>query len=228
MRLLLAAVVAALAVVVAWPAAGGAANECQGLIVCIPVTGPWVLVRQGTPSQYLLTCPAGAVVGGLDAVATSTAVHVDFVGQVGAPVSPGVTTTRNALVRAVLAHGPARALYQPSLGCIPTSGGGGRATTSARAVVRPGAPLQRFAKNVTVHPGVASFGLVSCPPGARLTGVWSVVYFRTKIPPGLKQASLVQVERAVVGNRVGVTVAASDALSLDLHAGVQVGVECAA
>jgi hypothetical protein len=225
-RPLLAAIVAALAVVVAWPATGGAANECKGIVVCIPVIGPWVYVQRGAPAEYLITCPTGAVVGGLDAMATSAAVHVDFVGQVGAPVSPGVTTTRNALIRGVLVRAPARAVFQPSIGCIPTSGGGGRETTSAR-VVRPGAPLERFAKNVTIHPGEASVGFVSCPKGETRTGEWSSIVFKTKAPPRLAQVSLVHVQRAVSRNGAAVTVAASDAFSLDLHAAVQVGVECA-
>lgn len=224
---LLVALVASLAVAVAWPAAGGAANECHGITTCIPVIGPWVPVTEAAPARYLLSCPGGrSVVGGLDAVATSPRVHVSFSGQVGAPVSPGVTTTRNALFHGILVGTRRRAAFQPSIGCIPTSGGGGRATVSAR-VTRPGAPVERFAKNVVVHPGTAGVGSVACPQGETRTGVWTTVYFKTKAPPRLDQAALVQVRRVVRGSRVEVTVAATDRLSLDAHAGVQVGVECA-
>jgi hypothetical protein len=226
---LLAAIVAVAAVVAAWPAAGGAANECRGITACIPVTGPWVLARGAEPARYLITCPRGSVVGGLDAVATTSHLRVDFVAQVGAPVSPGITTTRNALFRGLLVGTkPRRAVFQPSIGCIPTSGGGGRATTAARAaVVPPGAPLDRFARNVAVRPGTVTFGIVSCPAGETLVGDWSSVLFRTKNPPELGQAGLVHVRRAIAGRRAGVTVSATDALSLDLRAAVQVGVECA-
>lgn len=228
MRLLLAATVAALAVVCTWPAVGGAADECRGIPACIPVTGPWVLAEASAPARYLIACPTGSVVGGLDAVATTPHVRVDFVGQVGAPVSPGVTTTRNALVRGTLVgRRPRRATFQPFLGCIPAAGGGGRATTSARAVVRPGAPLQRYARNVVVHPGAVSFGAVACPPSEQRVGEWSTVVFRTKRPPALAQVGLVHVRRAVSGDQAGVTVEATDGLSLDVHAAVQVGVECA-
>ncbi len=230
MRTLLVALVAAASVAAAWPAAGGAANECRGLQTCIPVTGPWVFAQRSAPSEYLITCPNGAVVGGLDALATTPNVRVDFVGQVGAPVSPGVTTTRNALIRGTLVgKKPAHAVFQPYLGCIPTAGGGGgRQTTSARAVVRPGAPIERFAKNVTVHPGGVSFGAVQCPAGAQLVRSWSVLFFKTTKPPDLDQASLVHATKIVSGKRAGVTVEATDGLSLDVHAAVQVGVECAA
>lgn len=228
MRSLVVALVVAASVAAAWPAAGGAADECRGLQTCIPVTGPWVLTQRSAPGEYLITCPTGSVVGGLDALATTSNVRVDFVGQVGAPVSPGVTTTRNALIRGTLVgKKPARAVFQPYLGCIPTAGGGGRQTTSARAVVRPGAPLAHYAKNLIVHPGAVSFGAVSCPAGSQLVRSWDVMFFKTKNPPSLAQASLVHARKIVVGNRAGVTVEATDGLSLDVHAAVQVGVECA-
>jgi hypothetical protein len=223
---LLAAIVVSLAVLAAWPAAGGAANECKGITSCIPVVGPWVYVQRGVPSTYLLSCPKGAVVGGLDADATTAAIHVDFVGQLGAPVAPGTTTTHNALVRGVLVTAPARAAFRPAIGCIPAGGGGGRTTVSAR-VVPPGSPLQRYAKDVTIHPGEASVGSISCPAGQTRTGQWSTLVFKTASAPGLAQAKLVHIQRVARGNRVDLTVAASDALSLDLHAAVQVGVECA-
>jgi hypothetical protein len=223
------AIAAAAAVAAAWPAAGGAANECRGIQTCIPVTGPWVLVTHAQPAQYLLACPGGrSVVGGLDALATSSFVHVEFSGRVGAPVSPGVTTTRSALFRGILVGKQRRAAYQPFIGCIPTSGGGGRSTVSARpSVTRPGAPVEWFAKNVMVHPGTTGVGEVTCPEGETRTGEWSTVFFKTTSPPSLAQAALVQVQRLTSGNRVGVTVDATDQLSLDVHAGVQVGVECA-
>jgi hypothetical protein len=227
-RAALVALVAAAAVAAAWPAAGGAANECRGLQACIPVTGPWVLTTRAAAGEYLIGCPQGAVVGGLDALASTPNVRVDFVGQVGAPVAPGVTTTRNALIRGTLVGAkPARALFQPYLGCVPTAGGGGRQTTSARAVVRPGAPLAHYAKNVTIHPGMVSFGRVACPAPSRLVRAWDVLFFKTKKPPSLAQAALVHARRIVTGQGAGLTVEATDALSLDVHAAVQVGVECA-
>ena len=62
----LGAVVAA-ALVAAAP--GGAANECDGLQVCVSVPGPWVVVpvstsSNRTPVEFQLTCPRGHIVGG--------------------------------------------------------------------------------------------------------------------------------------------------------------------
>jgi len=55
-------VVFAAALVVALPA--GAANECAGLRVCVPVAGPWVVVPASTSVprmhvEYQLSCPRG-------------------------------------------------------------------------------------------------------------------------------------------------------------------------
>jgi len=219
------AFVAALAVAAANAPGGGAANECRGIMTCIPVSGPWVVVRHGAPTTFLLACPSGrGVVGGLDAVATSRAVRVAFDGRIGAPVSPGVTTTRSAFFRAVLTRGRVGA-FQPWIGCIPTGGGGGRSTVSAR--VSPGPALDRRARIVVVGPGTVKFASVRCPPGERLAGSWDATAFRTRTAPALGAASLVHVNRVVAGGRVVVTASATDALSIDVHAVVQVGAECA-
>ena len=65
--LLVLAVVAAVAGF--GPSAASAGTECEGLVVCIPVKGPWVQVRGGgTPTYYQLSCPGrGQIIGGLDA-----------------------------------------------------------------------------------------------------------------------------------------------------------------
>ena len=85
------------------------------------------------------------MVGGLDAQVTSRDVHVDFVGRLGAPVQPGATTTRYALFRAVSTSKRAQ-LFQPLLGCVPTQGGGGRSTVSARVDLAAGAVARAFAR----------------------------------------------------------------------------------
>ena len=43
------------------PSTASAGTECEGLIVCIPVKGPWVQVPGGgTPTYYQLSCPDAA------------------------------------------------------------------------------------------------------------------------------------------------------------------------
>jgi len=216
---------AAAAALVAAPA-GHATNECHGITACIRVVGPWVVVQPGREVHYLLNCPKG-VVGGLDAQATSRAVRVSFDGRLGAPVSPGVTTTRSALFTAVSTSTKTEA-FQPRLGCVPTTGGGGRSTVSARPAVTPVGPaLVLRSRIVVIGPGSVQFGRASCLPEEDLVGSWNAIAFRTKKPPDLTNAALVTATSVAVGRRVVVTASATDRLSIDAHAIVQVGAECA-
>jgi len=221
---LLVAVVAALAAAVA--PIGGATGECRGIQQCIPVAGPWVVVPARGSTQYLLSCPGGrSVVGGLDAQATSRKVHVSFTGQLGAPVQPGVTTTRYALFRAV-STSTKREAFQPRLGCIPVQGGGGRSTVSY-SVVSPGPALDIRSRIVVVGPGDTRFGRLACPAGETLVESWHSIAFRTKSVPQLSEAQYVQASHVVLGGKqVVVTASATDALSIDVHAIVQAGAVC--
>jgi len=222
----LIAVVSLLAVAAALAPAGAATNECHGIQSCIRVPGPWVVVPAHGTSQYLLTCPRGrSVVAGLDAQVTSRDVRVDFVGRLGAPVQPGATTTRYALFRAV-STSPRAQLFQPLLGCVPTQGGGGRSTVSAR-VSPPGQSLEFRSRIVVIGPGTVRFGRVSCKPSEQLVGAWHAIAFRTKQPPPVSNAVYVKATHVIIGKKVVVTGSAGDALSIDVHAIVQVGAECA-
>jgi hypothetical protein len=222
----LAAVVASLGAAAAFAPPGAATNECHGIQSCIRVPGPWVVVPAHGTSQYLLSCPGGrSVVAGLDAQVTSRDVRVDFVGRLGAPVQPGATTTRSALFRAV-SISPRAQLFQPLLGCVPTQGGGGRSTVSAR-VSPPGQSLEFRSRIVVIGPGTVRFGRVACKPSEHLVGAWHAVAFRTKQPPPVSNAVYVKATHVIIGKKVVVTGSAGDALSIDLHAIVQVGAECA-
>lgn len=217
--------VAALAAAAAFTSGAGATGECHGIQQCIPVPGPWVVVPAHGTATYLLSCPGGrSVVGGTDAQVTSRAVHVGFDARLGAPVQPGVTTTRDAFFRA-WSTSPRAQMFQPRLGCIPVQGGGGRSTVSAR-VSPPGPSLEYRARIVVIGPGLVKFGRTACLPGEQLVGSWTAVAFRSKKPPPLGDAGLVRATRVVLGKRVVVTAAATDQLSIDAHAVVQVGAEC--
>lgn len=225
LRLLAAASAVAVLAAVAAPV-GGATSECHGIQQCIPVAGPWVVVPAHGSARYLLTCPQGrSVVGGLDAQATSREVHVSFAGELGAPVQPGVTTTRYALFRAV-STSARRQAFQPRLGCIPVSGGGGRSTVSAR-VTPPGPALDLRARILVVGPGGTRFGRIGCPAGEQLVDTWQALAFRTKSPPALAEAGYVRAGYIVVNGRAVATASATDALNIDDHAIVQTGVGCA-
>jgi hypothetical protein len=220
------AFLAALAVAAATAPRSGATNECRGIQQCIRVPGPWVVVPPHGTAAYLLTCPQGrSIVGGLDAQVTSREVHVWFEGRLGAPVAPGQTTTRYALFRAASTSRKPQ-VFQPLLGCIPTQGGGGRSTVSAR-VSPPGVALEYRSRIVVIGPGDVKFAKVSCKPSEQLVGAWHAIAFRTKPPPDLAHVGLVSARHVVVGKRVVVTASSTDALSVDAHAVVQAGAECA-
>jgi hypothetical protein len=139
MRPLLVAFVAALAVAAATASSAGAQNECRGIQQCIPVGGPWVYVHGSTETQFLMSCGSKGVVGGLDALATSTAVRITFDGRLGAPVGPGTTTSRSVLFRARLA--------KPGRGA--SSRGSGASRTTAAAAGRPSPHGSRPARRST-------------------------------------------------------------------------------
>jgi hypothetical protein len=227
MRQTLAVIVGALAVVAASATpAHAATSECRGIQTCIRVPGPWVLVPAHGRAVYLLMCPRGrSVVGGLDAQASSRAVRVSFDGRIGAPVSPGVTTTRYALFRAVSTSSRDET-FQPRLGCIPLAGGGGRSTVSAR--ITPAGPALELRSRITVvGPGEVRFAKVSCQRSEQLVGAWHAIAFRLKKPPTLGAGTLVHVTHASVGKQVVATATATDGLSVTVNAIVQVGAECA-
>lgn len=226
MRPAVCAFVVALAVAAAFAPAGSATNECRGIQSCIPVMGPWVVVPARGQVQFLLSCPQGrSVVGGLDAQVTSRDVRVGFDARLGAPVSPGVSTTRYAVFTAVSTARKPQA-FQPFLGCVPTQGGGGRSTVSA-AVTPPGPSLEYRANIAVVSPGTVRFARAACRSTEKLVGSWQALAFRTKKPPHLDDAARVQMTPVVLAKKLVVTAEASDGLSIDAHAVVQAGVECA-
>lgn len=225
-RVLLAALVASLCAAVL-PAAGTAANECRGILVCISVPGPWVVVPAGEEAHYLLECPRRrGVVGGLDALATSRAVRVSFDGRIGSPVSPGTTTSRDAFFRAISSTRKVAA-FQPYLGCIPTGGGGGRSTTSA-SVTRPGTPVERRAKTITLGSASTRTVTQACAANERLVGSWHALAFRVRNAPSLAAVRLVKIERSVVNGVVRARLLTSEGVPAQLRAEVQVGAVCAA
>jgi hypothetical protein len=200
-----------------------ATRECNGIRNCLRAQGPWVIVPAREAASYLLECPRRrGVVGGLDAVASSSDVRLSFDGQLGAPVAPGMTTTRYAFFRGIsAAH--RRGAFQPRVGCIPTDSSA-RSTTSVHAV--PGPPLLLAATSVRVRPGSVRKATIACIPGQRLVDSWHAVAFRTRQAPDVGLADAVHVRRTSGGRQVTVTISTSEALPPQARAEVQLGVMC--
>ena len=211
------------------PAASAATHECDGLQICVPVTGPWVVVPTAaqTATEYQLDCPRGYIVGGLDAELTSTQIDVSFAGILGSPVNPGITTARSVVFSGLYVGLGTRAVpsFRPHVGCIPASGGGGRVPTSAATIVRPGHPTIRRVRTVRVEPG-ATRVTSACARDEHLIAATHALGFFAPAPPDAQLAGAVSARRVVRGSHADVSVRAGKLVS-GVRAVIQVGVVCA-
>ena len=227
-RLALAAGLLVATLGAATPAQG--ANECAGLDVCISVPGPWVAVPAAprgrtTTVYYRLSCPRRSVVGGLDAVRGDRSLEVRFLGRLGSPVNPGITTSQSAVFVATYAR--ARVSYfRPFLGCIPTSGGGGRETTSVDASPRPAPPIRRV-RTLRVRAGGSGRLAFGCARGERLVDSSHAVAFRTRSAPSPAILGGARAVRRLRGGRVEVRATRGAAVPARVRVEVQVHALCA-
>ena len=208
-----------------------ATNECRGLMVCVRVSGPWVVVpaARGVPRakiEFQLSCPRGFVVGGLDAELSDRALDIAFIGKLGSPVNPGVTTSRAAVFNATYAGAPGRASsFRPHLGCIPSAGGGsGPVPYKLSAAFPPGEPTIRRVSNVRLRP-VQTHATRACAGGERLISGWHAVGFYTSSAPSPTLLSSVAAVRSYRGGRVDVRARVGTAAS-GVRAVLQVGAVC--
>jgi hypothetical protein len=184
----LVAATAALAVLTA-PSAM-AADECRGLMVCIPVAGPWVVIPAADSSDrypqrsWRMKCPPGSIVGGVDARLTNRAIDLSFSGLLGSPVNPGVTTTDEVVFTGTYTGGARRpAGFRPFIGCIPTAGGGRIPTAiSTPAAVKPGRPTTLRVRTVSVTGAIAGV-THACARGERLVSSAQAVAFSSGREP---------------------------------------------
>ena len=209
-----------------------ATNECRGLQVCVRVHGPWVAVPtvQTTPRpriDFQLSCPRGFTVGGLDAELSTRAIDIGFLGALGSPVGPGVTTSRSALFGATYVGGSAAApTFRPHLGCIPAAGGGtGPVPYRVTATFPPGRPTIRRVRTVRLRPGNVR-AVAACAAGERLISGWHAVGFYTAAAPDASLVQGVATSRVVRRGRVEVVARSTGAIA-SVRAIVQVGAVCA-
>jgi hypothetical protein len=214
--------------------AGQAADECKGLMVCIPVAGPWVKIpapgaRASANATWRLVCPRG-VVGGVDARASEIAVAVEFPGRLGSPVNPGITTARSLVFKGTYAGRVSRSTaYRPFIGCIPGGGGGSRTPTAFTPVnaVKPGEPITVRVASLTVRPGRLARTTLRCRPGERLLRSRHSVGLYTTAVPTKAQLAAVRVVRARRGREVLVSATRRPGLAAGVRIVVQVQAECA-
>jgi hypothetical protein len=229
-RRVLLLVAAGFGALVLAPAGSAATRECDGLEVCVPVAGPWVVLPTATsfPRQrveWRLTCPRGHVVGGLDAELTERAIDIGFLGRLGSPVNPGISTARFVVFHASYVGATARApSFRPHIGCMPSAGGGERIPTAAN-VFRPGEPTVRRVRAERVRPGTRRV-VSSCRASETLVGASHAFGFYTRRPPTASLVAGVSGRRSAGGRRVSVAVR-GDAELGGVRAVVQVHAVCA-
>jgi hypothetical protein len=230
-RVFLVAVIASVATVVAAPWAG-ATNECDGLQICISVPGPWVVVPSTTGSsrervEYQLDCPKGHVVAGLDARLSVRPIEVSFVGKLGSPVNPGITTTRSAVfIATYVGRSDGAPTFKPFIGCVPMAGGGSRVPTSAGSTqaFQPGQAVTRRVHMVRVRPGSTTV-VQRCAKGERVVGGSHAFAFATRTPPSESLVSSVSGSQSIGDRSVSVRVR-GDAELAGVRAFVQVHALC--
>jgi hypothetical protein len=180
----------------------GATNECRGLNPCVAVAGPWVVVpASGKQAQYQLMCPRGYAVGGTDAELTDRAIDLAFLATSGAPVSPGVTTSRTLVFVASYTGKAARPqTFRPHIGCIPATGGGRRTPTGVAPVVPPGSPTVR--RVVTARIAGTKRIVAACRATERLVDWYATPAFATPAPPATGLISSLSVRARAVEDTV--------------------------
>ena len=195
-----------------------ATNECRGLLVCVPVAGPWVLAPNAESVEYTLTCPQRYIVAGLDAELSSRGIDVGFVGAMGAPVNPGITTSRDAVFMGRLVRGtPAVSAFRPHVGCVPASGGGQRTPTASSAFA-PGKPIDRKIREIAAS-GKRTVS-ARCPKNERLLRATHAIGFYGESPPTAAAARSVHVTQTVRNGLVRLVIrskAAQAVVQLDLQ-----------
>jgi hypothetical protein len=226
-------VLAALVAVVAVPGATAQAppRVCEGLTICSPVAGPWVLVpgpvppaRMGT-AVWLLGCPDGFV-GGLDARVANPWVQIRFPGLMGSPVNPGITTRKETVFLATSVGPPNRtSSFIPFIGCIPAEGGP-RTPTGVGSVQRPEqlgtGPIVRVVREVDVRQPRVRAGL-ECNRGQRLVDSAASVGIYTPLHPTPKQLAKVHLRKELIKDHIWITVTRGDlapriAVQVQIHA----------
>jgi hypothetical protein len=222
-------ILAGLCALMAGSAPAQAADECDGLMVCVPVAGPWVTVPVGTGVprphvEYQLRCPRGHIVGGLDAEVSDRGIDITFIGELGSPVNPGITTARSVVFVASYVGATARApTFRPYIGCMPARGGG-RVPTAVAAILKPGNPTIRRVQTTRVRPGTRTVAS-GCRGREVLVDVAHAFGFPGRRPPSESVVGLVAGTRSVSGERVLVR-ARGDAELGSVRAVVQVHAVC--
>ena len=214
------------------PAQTGPPRVCEGLTICVPIAGPWVVVpgpataHQAGTAVWQLSCPDG-VVGGVDVRASKPWIDISFPGRIGSPINPGVTTGQEVVFNALSVGPPGRpASFIPFIGCIPSQGGPRQPSgLSAPAEVRPGQPIERRVRVLEVRPGRPAQAGLACGRAEHLVSIQTTVGIYSPLAPTAGQIASVRVTRSIKAGRVFVS-ATRRGLPATVSAQVQIHALC--
>jgi hypothetical protein len=212
------------------PAQTGPPRVCEGLTICVPIAGPWVVVpgpataHDAGMASWQLACPDG-VVGGVDVRASKPWIDVTFPGRIGSPINPGVTTGQDVVFNALSVGPPRRpASFIPFIGCIPSQGGPRQPSgVSVPRQMRPGQPIERRIRVLEVRPGRPARAGLACGRAEHLVSVQTTLGIYTAVPPTARQIASVRVKRSVQAGRIFVSatrrgLAATVPVQVQIHA----------
>jgi hypothetical protein len=235
-RLLGLVVLVAASVLVLGAGSAKAGKECDGLPVCLRVVGPWVAIPPPGPAaqyptvEYQVRCPLrGYIVAGLDAEVSDRAIDLGFLGGIGGLVQPGVATTASVVfLGRYTGKAKVPTTFRPLVGCVPTSGGGGRTATVAGAQrpLPPGKPTTRRVKTVRLLGFSRMVVSHRCASGERLISASHAIGFHTSTPPEPRLLTAVRTVQRVQGARITIVAGASSLLA-GVRAELQVNAVCA-
>ncbi len=186
---------------------------CEGLTICSPVAGPWVVVPGPQPPSRIgtaaweLGCPDGFV-GGLDVRVADPWIEVRFPGRMGSPVNPGVTTRRTTVFNATSVGPPGRpSTFIPFVGCIPAEGGPRTPTgvgSASRLQQHGEGPIVRRVRVVEIRRPRVRAGL-GCNRGERVVSSIASLGFYTALHPTQAQLAKVHLTRQLIDEHVWIT-----------------------
>jgi hypothetical protein len=189
----------------------------------------------GVPTYYQLSCPGrGQVIGGLDADRAGP-LELTWLGNLGGPIGPGITSGRSAVFVARTSRDLAS--FRPLLGCIPAAGGGGgrsrtiyrprgmhtRQLAAAAPVVEP---TIRRVRNARIRDRRRDRVTHACEPGERLLAFSHAIAFRSERPLALSALGSVRGTSRARGRGVVVDLRSGLARPQRMRVEVQVHAIC--
>ena len=152
--------------------------------------------------EFQLACPKRFVVGGLDAELSSRGIEIGFVGSLGSPVNPGITTSAAAvfLGRLVRGQDPAREL--PPAHRLHTGSGGGQRARPRTTPSRPAKPTVRQREDRSTFGRRDAHYVGSCPrTSGSLLATHAVAFYGERRRPRALAARPASPQRCVARRR---------------------------